>query len=91
MLGLVQVSWLSAATSSHAGRSIYLVIVMRAMREVEASDAHASPQEVFQDFHAARLWTKRADDLQTRTLTDEQILKPDDDITMCWVLHQALV
>ena len=46
---------------------LYLMVIMRAVREVEAGNTHSGAQEVFQDFHAAGLWTQRADDLQVNT------------------------
>ena len=42
---------------------LYLVIIVRTVREIKSGNTHSGPQKVFQDFHAAGLWTQRADDL----------------------------
>ena len=74
MLGLMRASPQQVADAILGCILSHLMVLMRAMREVEASNAHSSPQEVFQDFHAPGLWTQRADDLHTTTLSCESQL-----------------
>jgi hypothetical protein len=47
----------------------YLVVLVRAVREVEASNIETSPQQLLKHLHRARLGPERADDLKTRLET----------------------
>ena len=68
ILGLMQASPEKDANAPLGHNELYLMVIMRAVREVEAGNTHSGAQEVFQDFHAAGLWTQRADDLQVNTM-----------------------
>ncbi len=71
MLGLMQASPDKVANARLGHIRLYLMVVVRAVREVEAGNTHSGAQEVFQDFHTAGLWTQRADDLQIDTVSDK--------------------